>query len=209
MSARRGRSSGGRPRGAHRQGSVLQARRHGRELLRPAAGPRRRLSLSAAREVGARYRARMSLEPAAGGRWRRWGPWLAAAAIAVAGLAVGFGVGRVTDEGGTTTVTVATTTPAPATPPRPPAAAARSRRRRVRLVVLNGTEVTGLAGRTAARARRLGYRRVAVGNGPRVAGRDQTWFRAGYRAAAAQAVRDFRTAPGRRLVAGSPLLAQV
>jgi hypothetical protein len=150
----------------------------------------------------------MSLEPSARGRLRWWGPWLAAAAIAVAGVAVGFGVGRVTEGGGTTTVTVTTTAPGTVTAPRSPAAGARAQRRRVRLVILNGTGVTGLAGRTAARARRLAYRTVVVGNGPRVAGRNETWFRAGYRAAAAVAVRDFRTARARRLTAASPLLAQ-
>src|SRR5262245_47548927 len=151
----------------------------------------------------------MSLEPRRGGRWRWWGPWLAAMAIAVAGVAVGFGVGRVTEGGGgTTTVTVTTATAGTVTAPRSPAAAARAQRSRVRLVILYGTEVTGLAGRTAERGRRLGYRTVVVGNGPRVAGRSETWFRAGYRAAAAAAVRDFRTAGARPLTAGSPLLSQ-
>ena len=150
----------------------------------------------------------MSLEPAGGARWHRWRPWLAGAAIAVVGLGVGFGVGRVTGGGGgTRTVTAAPPEPT-TTVPRPSRAAARATRGRVRLVILNGTQVTGLAGRTAARARRLGYRTVTVGNGPRISGRSQTWFRVGSRGLAAVAVRDFATAPARRLAPGSPLLSQ-
>ncbi len=151
----------------------------------------------------------MSLEPAGGPRWVRSRTWLVPVASVVVGLAVGFGVARVVGVGSTTdTVTATVTTSGRVTTARPPAAPAGAARARVRLVILNGTQVSGLAGRTAARARRLGYRAVTVGNGPRIAGRSQTWFRVGSRGGAAIVARDFATAPPRALATGSPLLAQ-
>jgi hypothetical protein len=75
-------------------------------------------------------------------------------------------------------------------------------------VILNGTEISGLAGRTEARARRLGYRRVETGNGPRVRGRSELYYRPGALPAARIVARDLGTSAPRPLPSGSPLLEQ-
>jgi LytR cell envelope-related transcriptional attenuator len=142
------------------------------------------------------------------------GSWLVPAAFLVVGLGVGFGLGWVlhggssspAEPGGTTTTTAPSstaTTPQPTAPSGPEALRAR-----VRLVILNGTDITGLAARTETRARRLGYRRVETGNGPRVPGRSETYYRSGALPAALVVARDFGTSAPKLLPNGSPLRAQ-
>ena len=60
----------------------------------------------------------------------------------------------------------------------------------IRLAVLNGSGVSGLAGRTAAQAQGLGYPEVAVGNAPPRSGPSVVYFRPGARPAAQRAARD-------------------
>jgi LytR cell envelope-related transcriptional attenuator len=141
------------------------------------------------------------------------GSWLVPAAFLAVGLAVGFGLGWVLHGGssapaggGGSTTTAPSTTATTAVPPAPTGPDAQ--RRQLRLVILNGTDISGLAGRTARRARRLGYRRVEVGNGPRVPGRSENYYRQGALAAARIVARDFRTSAPQPLPVGSPLRDQ-
>jgi hypothetical protein len=60
----------------------------------------------------------------------------------------------------------------------------------VRLAVLNGTSVTGLAGRTATAAERLGYVNVPSSNAPAQTGGSIVYYRPGSRDAAVQAAQD-------------------
>jgi hypothetical protein len=154
----------------------------------------------------------MALEPTGprGLAGRR--PGLGAAAAFVVALVGGAAAGWFARGGGSTVTETVTAAPAPAPAAPSPAAkaraAARKTRANVRLVVLNGTTITGLAGRTAAHARTLGYRRITVGNGPRVSGRSLLYFRSGSKAAARLVQRDLRTTAPQQLPAGSPLIAQ-
>jgi hypothetical protein len=153
----------------------------------------------------------MALEPRPRRRLAVPGSWLVPAVFLLVGLGVGFGLGWVLHGGSSTAAEeVAQTTPATtATTPSPPApTGADAQRARVRLVILNGTDITGLAARTAARARRLGYRRVVTGNGPRVPRRSESYYRAGALAAARVVAEDFGTSAPQPLPAGSPLRAQ-
>ncbi|MDX6646975.1 MAG: LytR cell envelope-related transcriptional attenuator [Miltoncostaeaceae bacterium] len=142
------------------------------------------------------------------------GSWLVPAAFLAVGLGVGFGLGWVlhggsgstVGAGGTTTTTAPSTTATTAQPPVP--SGPEALRARVRLVILNGTDITGLAGRTETRARRLGYRNVETGNGPRVPGRSETYYRSGALPAARIVARDFGTSAPQLLPTGSPLRAQ-
>ena len=156
----------------------------------------------------------MALEPTPRRRVPIPGSWLVPAAFLVVGLAVGFGLGWVLRGGGssssaappqTTTTTQSTTA---TTPQQPPPSGPAALRAGVRLVILNGTDITGLAGRTATRAHRLGYRHVETGNGPRVPQRSENYYRAGALAAARLVARDFGTSPPQPLPNGSPLRRQ-
>jgi hypothetical protein len=150
----------------------------------------------------------MSLEPVReGSRWplRRWiVPVLCAVVGLVGGAAiVWFGRGEKT-----VTTTVSQTVTVARAPARPSQARVRAVRRSVHLVILNGTDVTGLAARTAQRARGLGYRQVVVGNGPRVRGRSEIWYVSGQQRGARVAARDFSASTPRRLPSGSPVRQQ-
>ena len=141
------------------------------------------------------------------------GSWLVPAAFLAVGLAVGLGLGWVlhggtsspAGAGGATATAPSTTstTPQPAAPGGPTVLRAR-----VRLVILNGTDITGLAARTATRARRIGYRHVETGNGPRVPRRSESYYRAGSLPAARIVARDFGSSAPQPLPTGSPLRAQ-
>jgi len=154
----------------------------------------------------------VALQPADGRAPRTFKGWPWVVGALVIGVIAGGAAGWIVRGHRTTTTTVteraAVTAPSPATHARQAAAARRSARARVHLVVLNGTNITGLAARTATRARRLGYRTITVGNGPRVAGTTQIYFRDTSRATAEHVASDLRGATPRRLPAGSPLIAQ-
>jgi hypothetical protein len=66
----------------------------------------------------------------------------------------------------------------------------------VRLAVLNGTGVTGLAGRTATTAEADGYVNVATGNAPAQSGASVVYFRPGSRDAAQQVAQDLEISGG-------------
>jgi hypothetical protein len=73
------------------------------------------------------------------------------------------------------------------TPPSAPAAPPRAE---VALAVLNGTDINGLAGRTATRAGERGYVDVVTGNAPAATGPSVVYHRAGAAAAARRAAGD-------------------
>ena len=157
----------------------------------------------------------MALEPTPRRRVPIPGSWLVPAAFLVVGLGVGFGLGWVLHggssspggSGGTPATTTATSTTA-TTPQAPPPRGPQALRASVRLVILNGTDITGLAARTATRARRLGYRHVETGNGPREPRRSENYYRPGALAAARLVARDFGSSAPQPLPTGSPLRAQ-
>jgi LytR cell envelope-related transcriptional attenuator len=143
--------------------------------------------------------------------------WLRPIVLGVSCLVIGFVFGWVARGGGDgsqslvdrppptettattpTTATTGTTPTAPssttpsgtspidttATTPLPPD------RSTVRLAVLNGTGVTGLAGRTATSAESLGYVNVTTGNAPAQTGASIVYYRPGSREAARQVAQD-------------------
>src|SRR5205823_2732837 len=97
-----------------------------------------------------------------------------------------------------TTATTPTTPTAPATTPSTSTAPADTTgtaplppdRSTVRLAILNGTGVTGLAGRTATTAEGQGYLNVATGNAPAQTGASVAYYRPGSREAAVQVAQD-------------------
>ncbi len=84
----------------------------------------------------------------------------------------------------TSTGTTPGATTAPAEPAAPPA------RADIRLVVLNGTNENGLAGRIAAQAESLGYTGVTAGNAPTSTSPSIAYFAPGRRPAAERVARD-------------------
>jgi hypothetical protein len=133
---------------------------------------------------------------------------LAVGATLGVGLVVGVVIGLVAfGGGGTTTTTVLRTVPGAAGEPTqggptPPAA-----RSDIRVAVLNGAGVSGIAGRTAARARRIGYTQVSAGDAPRQPGPSTVYFRPRAAAEAAQVARDLGITQARPLPGGSALAA--
>jgi hypothetical protein len=108
------------------------------------------------------------------------------------------------------TTTVPSREPTPQRPPQPlPEPSA------IRLAVLNGSGVNGLAGRTAAQAQGFGYPDVAVGNAPLRSGPSVVYFRPGARPAAQRVARDLGVShvlalpDDAALVAAAPADAQV
>lgn len=117
-----------------------------------------------------------------GGRGRGSGPSLSArrfglpivGAALVGGLLLGYIVSS--GGGGTTTITATRTVTAPAA--KSTAASGAASRPAISLVVLNGSGESGLAARTAASARTLGYTQVQEGNTQPVT-TDKVLFRPG------------------------------
>jgi len=81
-----------------------------------------------------------------------------------------------------------TTVDAQDEPPGPPP------RSEVQVAVLNGTDVDGLAARTAGEAEALGYADVIAGNAPTTAGPSTVYFRPGERPSAERLARDLDVA---------------
>jgi len=132
------------------------------------------------------------------------------------GLVVGLVIGLVAfGGGGTTTTTVLRTVTGAGGEPTQAGAAPPAARSDIRLAVLNGAGVSGIAGRTAARARRIGYTQVSAGDAPRQPGPSTAYFRPRAAAEAAQVARDLgitqtRALPrGGALAAAAPARAQV
>jgi len=151
-------------------------------------------------------RGRMESEPdttraqASGGR-----AWARPAALVASCLVIGFVAGWVVrgddgpvtvlapgppaaDGGGATTSAGSTTTAPGATAEEPPAAPPE--RSEIALAVLNGTDVTGLAGEKAAEAESLGYTGVVADNAPTSTDPSIVYFRQDQRAAAERVARD-------------------
>lgn len=139
------------------------------------------------------------------------GGWLRPVAVVLASLVIGFVGGWILrgDDGtvtvletgapartatdgattapaadGSTTGTTATTTAPATTAPAPPS------RSEIVLVVLNGTDIAGLAGETASRAETLGYPDVIAGNAPTSTEPSTVYHVTGQEAAAQRVARD-------------------
>jgi len=95
--------------------------------------------------------------------------------------------------------TAPTTTTAPQEPAAPPD------RADIALAVLNGTNTTGLAARTAGEAEGLGYVGVTTGNAPTSTSPTIVYFRPGQRAAAQRVARDLQVAAVQQLPASGAL----
>jgi hypothetical protein len=133
-------------------------------------------------------------------------------AVGVACLVGGFLAGWLTrGDGGEATVlpaveapaapatTARTTTAAPPTPPAPVEPAD------IRLAVLNGTSVAGLAAQTATRAQGVGYPSPVTGNAPTQPGPTVVYFRPGKRPAAQRVATDLGFPQVRALPASGPV----
>ena len=118
---------------------------------------------------------------------RRFGLPIVGAALFV-GLVVGYLVSS--GSAGTTTVTETKTVTAPAAAPAPAAASGPASRAGISLVVLNGSDEAGLAGRTAEEARTLGYEEVTEGNAPAPEAADRVLYQRGAAAEARQVADD-------------------
>jgi LytR cell envelope-related transcriptional attenuator len=91
---------------------------------------------------------------------------------------------------GTTGTTGATVAGAPA-------------RDQINLVILNGTETTGLAAKTQAQAESIGYSNVGVGDAPATQANTVAYYRTGEDAAAQQVAADLGAQTEQALTAGS------
>jgi len=127
------------------------------------------------------------------------------------GLVVGLVIGLVAFGGGGTTTTTTTTTVlrtvtgAAGEPTQ--GGATPAARSDIRLAVLNGAGVSGIAGRTAARAQRIGYTQVSAGDAPRQPGPSTVYFRARSATQAAQVATDLGITQTRALPRGGALAA--
>lgn len=75
----------------------------------------------------------------------------------------------------------------------------------IRLAVLNGAGVSGIAHRIAAKAQQIGYTKVSAGDAPRQSGASTVYFRPRAAAAAAQVAKDLDIAQPRPLPSGGAL----
>ncbi len=134
------------------------------------------------------------------------GGWLRLGAIALSLLVIGFVAGWIVrgDQGPTTVLAppdeqeqaaITTeaepepTTTAQAAPAAPPA------RDEIRLVILNGGDVAGLAASTASQAEGLGYTEVETGNAPPQTGPTTVYHVPGQRPAAERVANDLEIGP--------------
>lgn len=133
---------------------------------------------------------------------RRFGLPIVGAALFI-GLVVGYLVSS--GSSGTTTITETKTVTAPAAAPAPAAASGPASRAGISLVVLNGSDESGLAGRTAEEARTLGYEEVTEGNAPAPEATDRVLYQRGAAAEARQVADDLGLPDPVRLSAGDPI----
>ena len=140
--------------------------------------------------------------PAPPRQMRRFGLPIVGAALFV-GLVVGYLVSS--GSAGTTTVTETKTVTAPAAAPAPAAASGPASRAGISLVVLNGSDEAGLAGRTAEEARTLGYEEVTEGNAPAPEAADRVLYQRGAAAEARQVADDLGLPDPVRLPATDPI----
>jgi hypothetical protein len=149
-----------------------------------------------------RRRRRTPSPPRGGAGARRFGLPIVGAALFI-GLVVGYLVSS--GSHGTTTVTETKTVTAPAATPAPAAASGPASRAGIALVVLNGSDESGLAGRTGDQARSMGYEEVTEGNAPVPETRDRVLYRAGYAAEARQVSDDLGLGDPVRLTPTDPI----
>jgi LytR cell envelope-related transcriptional attenuator len=133
---------------------------------------------------------------------RRFGLPVVGAALFI-GLVVGYLVSS--GSAGTTTVTETRTVTAPAAGPAPVAARGPASRAGIALVILNGSDLAGLAGRTAEEARTLGYEDVTEGNAPVAETADRVLYQRGAAAEARQVADDLGLPDPVRLPASDPI----
>ncbi|HEX2503404.1 MAG TPA: LytR C-terminal domain-containing protein [Miltoncostaeaceae bacterium] len=133
---------------------------------------------------------------------RRFGLPIVGAALFI-GLVVGYLVSA--GSSGTTTITETKTVTAPAVVPPPVVASGEASRAGIALVVLNGSDEAGLAGRTAEEARTLGYEEVTEGNAPAPEATDRVLYQRGAAAEARQVADDLGLPDPVRLAASDPI----
>ncbi|HSJ72885.1 MAG TPA: LytR C-terminal domain-containing protein [Miltoncostaeaceae bacterium] len=133
---------------------------------------------------------------------RRFGLPIVGAALFI-GLVVGYLVSS--GSGGTTTITETKTVTVPAAAPAPAAASGPASRAGISLVVLNGSDEAGLAGRAAEEARTLGYEEVTEGNAPAPEASDRVLYQRGAAAEARQVADDLGLPDPVRLPATDPI----
>ena len=102
------------------------------------------------------------------------------------------GTTATTDTTGTTGTTGGTVTGAPA-------------RDQINLVILNGTETAGLAGKTQTQAESIGYTTVGIGDAPETQATTVAYYRTGEQAAAQQVAADLGAQTEEALTDGSPI----
>jgi LytR cell envelope-related transcriptional attenuator len=146
-------------------------------------------------------RRRPPAPPPRGGA-RRFGLPIVGAALFI-GLVVCYLVSA--GSSGTTTVTETATVTAPAAVEPPLAASGEASRAGIVLVVLNGSDEAGLAGRTAEEARTLGYEDVTEGNAPAPETGDRVLYQRGAAAEARQVADDLGLPDPVRLAPGDPI----
>ncbi len=76
-------------------------------------------------------------------------------------------------------------------------------RAQINLVILNGTETTGLAAKTQTQAESIGYMTVGIGDAPETQATTVAYYRPGQEAAAQQVAADLGAQTEELLVAGS------
>jgi hypothetical protein len=149
------------------------------------------------------------------GRVAWWRPAALAFSCLVIGLVAGYLIRGGTDQADVAAVDPAerAATPGPVTVTAPTAPAAPPPRARVQIAVLNGTDITGFAARTADQAEGAGYVDVIAEDAPEPnPGATVVYFRDEQRPAAVRLARDIglagaairRLPPGGALAAGAP-----
>lgn len=108
--------------------------------------------------------------------------------------------------GGTTTITQTRTVTAPSSTAAPSTSGAASRAD-IALAVLNGSDESGLAGRTAAQAQALGYELVTEGNAPEPETTDRVLYRQGAASKARQVAADLDLPAPTKLAADDAIAA--
>lgn len=114
------------------------------------------------------------------------------ASVDTTGTSTTFDTTGTTATTGTTGTTGGTVTGAPA-------------RNQINLVILNGTETAGLAGKTQTQAESIGYTTVGIGDAPETQATTVAYYRTGEQAAAQQVAADLGAQTEEALTDGSPI----
>ena len=114
------------------------------------------------------------------------------ASVDTTGTSTTFDTTGTTATTGTTGTTGSTVTGAPA-------------RNQINLVILNGTETAGLAGKTQTQAESIGYTTVGIGDAPETQATTVAYYRTGEQAAAQQVAADLGAQTEEALTDGSPI----